>query len=113
MNWKIHGPPLADSLKSLWISNEKAVEAVEHYRVYYREKGLYDNTLYPMVEDMLKALKGSGKTLVIATSKPTVFAEKILEHYDLTKYFVHIVGSNLDGTRNAKDESDFTCLSNL
>ncbi len=61
---KFIGPPLADSFKEFYgFSNEKAVEAVEHYRVYYREKGLYDNTLYPMVEDMLKALKGVVKPL--------------------------------------------------
>jgi len=111
---KFIGPPLADSFKEFYgFSNEKAIEAVEHYRVYYKEKGLYDNILYPMVEDMLIELKACGKTLVIATSKPTVFAKKILDHYDISKYFVDIVGSNLDGTRNAKDEVIMHALSNL
>lgn len=60
--------------------------------------------MYEGIPELLKNLKSAGKTLIVATSKPTVFAEKILEHFGLSEYFSLTVGSELDGTRSKKDE---------
>lgn len=54
--------------------------------------------LYPL----LKSLKKSEKRLILATSKPQRFTEKIMEHFDLAKHFEFIAGSNMDGTRSKK-----------
>lgn len=59
---------------------------------------------------MLISLKKQGKTLLIATSKPAVFAERILEHFNLRQYFDFVGGSNLDGTRANKAEVIFHVL---
>ena len=53
---------------------------------------------------MLSSLKKAGKTLIMATSKPTVFAERIAEHYGIREFFDIIVGSELDGKRVDKAE---------
>jgi len=99
------GPPLHLSfMKEYGFSKKKAFQAVEHYRDYYREKGIYENQLYPSVTKMLEAFAKNGAKLFIATSKPTVFAEKILKHFAIDNFFEVIAGSNLDGTRVEKKE---------
>ncbi|MDE7214252.1 MAG: HAD hydrolase-like protein, partial [Clostridia bacterium] len=50
----------------------------------------------------LAALKAKGRTICLATSKPEIFAVKILEHFDLTRYFNHIAGATLDEARSQK-----------
>ncbi len=99
------GPQLHYSfMKEYGFSEKKAFQAVEHYRDYYREKGIYENRLYPSVTKMLEAFANNEAKLYIATSKPTVFAEKILKHFVIDNFFKVIAGSNLDGTRVEKKE---------
>ena len=99
------GPPLKESfMKFYGFDDAKAEEAVEKYREYFRPHGVYQNEVYEGVPEMLKALRASGKTLILATSKPTVFAEIILDHFGLRQYFDVVVGSELDGRRVNKDE---------
>ena len=100
---KFIGPPLKDSFMNFYnFTEEDALNAITYYREYFSTKGLYENTVYENFEDMLISLKKKNKSLIIATSKPTVFAEKILEHFNLKKYFDFIAGSNLDNTRTKK-----------
>ncbi|MBW6464038.1 MAG: HAD family hydrolase [Firmicutes bacterium] len=99
------GPPLQLSFRQVYgFSEEKAREAVEYYRDYYREKGIFENRLYPGIKDMLKRLSEKDIKLFVATSKPTLFAKKILDYYEVGRYFELIIGSNLDGTRVDKTE---------
>ena len=53
---------------------------------------------------MLKDLSEEGLHLAVASSKPTVFVERILEHFGIRQYFQVVVGSELDGRRVNKDE---------
>ena len=99
------GPPLKESfMKYYGFDDAKAEEAVEKYREYFRPHGVYENEVYAGAPEMLKELHTMGKTLVLATSKPTVFANIILEHFGLAPYFSVVVGSELDGTRVNKEE---------
>lgn len=103
--YKFIGPPLGDSFEKYYgFSKEEAKTAVEYYREYYRDKGIFENLVYDGLEDLLKTLKDNNKILIVATSKPEVFAKQILEHFNIGKYFTYIAGSNLDGTRVKKDE---------
>lgn len=100
---KFIGPPLKDSFMEFHNFTEKdASKAITYFREYFSTKGLYENEVFDNIEDMLISLKEQNKSLIIATSKPTVFAEKILEHFNLKKYFDFISGSNLDNTRTKK-----------
>ena len=74
------------------------------YREYFRETGIFENKVYDGIAPMLEHLANSGKTLIVATSKPEVFAKQILEHFHLDDYFRYIAGANLDGTRAKKNE---------
>ncbi len=98
------GPPLQESFGSLGLSPEQALAAIASYREYFSEHGLYENGVYDGVEPALVALRGAGVRLAVATSKPTVFAERILEHFALTSHFESVVGSELDGTRVHKHD---------
>lgn len=102
---KFLGPPLVDSFKEYYnFSQEKAETAVEYYREYFSTKGLLENAVYNGVTELLEKLKELGKTLIVATSKPEPFTNRILEHFDLMKYFDFVAGSNMDNTRCKKAE---------
>lgn len=102
---KFIGPPLKEAFMKYYnFSEEKSEEAIKYYREYFSEIGIYENIVYEGLEDMLKSLNDKNKICIVATSKPTVFAVKILEHFKLNKYFSFICGSNIDGTRSKKSE---------
>lgn len=102
---KFIGPPLTDSFEKYYgLSGEKRWEAVEYYREYYRDKGIFENHVYEGFEEMLKKLKEAGKKLVVATSKPEPFARQIMEHFGLSGYFDYVAGMELDGRRGTKVE---------
>lgn len=103
--YKFIGPPLSESFENFYgFSKEQSNAAVGFYREYYKDKGIFENFMYEGIQELLKKLKTNGKVLYVATSKPTVFANQILEHFGLSEYFTDIVGSELDGTRVKKNE---------
>ena len=106
LRWCI-GPPLHDSFLSLLHTTDQqlASEAVEIYRERFGTVGLFENDLYPGVANCLRELSLQGHSLSVATSKPTVFARKIIDHFELTEYFRAVDGSELDGTRCNKTSS--------
>ena len=103
--FKFIGPPLHESFEVYYgLSKEEAFTAVEYYREYYRDRGIFENFVYDGMAELLKSLHSRGYMLAVATSKPEVFARQILEHFALSGYFTYIAGSNLDGTRTKKAE---------
>ncbi|MBD5465935.1 MAG: HAD family hydrolase [Lachnospiraceae bacterium] len=103
--YRFIGPPLHESFENDYgFSEEEAKTAVEYYREYFKEKGMFENVVYEGISELLRNLKDRGKTLVVATSKPEIFAKQILEHFGLKEYFTYIAGANMDGTRTKKDE---------
>lgn len=99
------GPPLTDSFEKFYgFSHEQALEAVKEYRVYFSDIGLFENEVYDGIPQLLQALTAAGAHLSVASSKPTVFVERILEHFDLRRYFDTVVGSELGGERVEKED---------
>ncbi len=102
---KFIGPPLKDSFMEYYgFSKEDSDTAIKKYREYFSVKGLYENIVYDGIKEVLQTLKDNKKTLILATSKPKIFALKILEHFDLLKYFDFVSGAELDGTRDKKGD---------
>jgi phosphoglycolate phosphatase len=102
---KYIGPPLKTTLKESYGFDEgKANRALEKYREYYKEAGMYENEVYKGMEELLIKLKATGNKIIVATSKPEIFAKGILEYFGLEQYFDDICGSNLDATRAEKEE---------
>ena len=99
------GPPLKDSFMEFYdMDEQQAEQAVVKYRERFQNQGIFENRLYEGIPKMLETLNSKGMFLAVASSKPTVFVERILEHFQIRKYFKVIVGSELDGTRVNKDE---------
>ncbi len=100
------GPPLPESfMKRYGFSKEKAEEAVSRFRVRFSSIGIFENALYDGIPQVLSAIKEQGGKVILATSKPEVFARRILDHFDLTEYFDHICGANLaENNRLEKEE---------
>ena len=98
--YRFIGPPLMDSFMEYYgLTEEQAVEAVRVYREYFADKGWAENTMYSGIESLLADLVAAGKMLLVATSKPQIFAERILVHFGLDKYFTHICGVALQAPR--------------
>ena len=107
------GPPLKPSyMKYFNLSESDAEKAVAFYREYYSVSGMYDCELYDGVLTLLKEMSSRYK-LVLATSKPQLFAEKILEKFDIKKYFYHIVGATFDDKRSEKTDIIKKVISDL
>ena len=101
--YKFIGPPLLDSFATFYGFDEKrCAEALVFYREYFREKGIYENTLYKGIPEMLARLKANGKRVILATSKPEEFAKIILAHFSIDGYFDFAAGASMDETRNTK-----------
>lgn len=111
---KFVGPPLKYSFRTLCgFNDEQVAEAIRLYREYYVAKGMFENSVYPGIPELLEKLKSSGKTLAVATSKIMAHARQILEHFNLAHYFVVIAGSNPDDSRSTKGEVLRYCLDEL
>ena len=99
------GPPLTEMfMKYAQVDEETAKKAVEIYRERYSVTGIFENAVYPGIEDMLAQLKKKGYILAVASSKPEVYVRQILYHFGLTQYFTEIGGSEMDGRRTNKTE---------
>lgn len=97
------GPPLHESFIRHGVPANQAEEAIRIYRSRYIPIGAYENTPYPGVRELLETLKSQGHTLYVATSKPEEMSIKILEHFDLAKYFDRICGASMDTSRSSKE----------
>jgi phosphoglycolate phosphatase len=100
------GPPLKESFATLVGSDDGArVErAVTYYRERFAAQGIFENKVYPGIADALARLCERGALLFVATSKPTVFAERIVEHFALGRFFGAVYGSELSGANADKKD---------
>lgn len=99
------GPPLLDTFQTRYsMSLEDAHKAVSHYRTRFSTQGVHKNTLYPGIKELLISLHQKGKDLYIASTKPGVYIEEIIQSYSLENYFKSIIGSFIDGARTDKAE---------
>lgn len=97
------GPPLYDTFRALYgMDDATARRAVALYREYYSEQGIYENDLYPGIEELLDALSRAGVQLALATGKPLPFAERVLSHLGLRCRFAAVFGTGFDGTYSDK-----------
>lgn len=97
------GPPLHESFIKQGVPAERAEEAVAVYRERYVPTGMFENTPYPGVREMLEALKAQGHTLYVASSKPEWMCVEILKHFALDHYFDQICGATMDTSRTNKE----------
>lgn len=101
--YKFIGPPLHQNFERFYgMSPSEADRAVEFYREYYKDDGIFEIEVYPGMAELLSSLKDAGKKIVLATSKPEVFAKRIITHIGFDEYFTLVAGSTLNKTRQKK-----------
>lgn len=96
------GPPLDQTFIKFGVPADKAQEAIEVFRSRYRTVGKFENFPYPGIREVLQTLKAQGHRLFVATSKPEILANEVLEHFELADFFEQIAGATLDGSRSHK-----------
>lgn len=96
------GPPLDQTFIKFGVPADKAQEAIEVFRSRYRTVGKFENFPYPGIREVLQTLKAQGHRLFVATSKPEILANEVLEHFELAGFFEQIAGATLDGSRSHK-----------
>ena len=103
--YKFIGPPLADSFGVYYgFTTEESERAVEYFREYFSVKGIFENSVYDGVREVLSELKAREKRLIVATSKPEKFAKIVLEHFELDGYFDFVAGATFDSSRVKKED---------
>jgi len=98
LTWCI-GPPLHASLKKLTGTEALADQALLLYRERFADIGLFENEAYAGIADTLTTIAATHQRIFVATSKPAVYATRIVDHFGLKPYFERVFGSELDGTR--------------
>lgn len=102
---KYIGPPLRESFERDYsLTSKESEECVRLFREYFSVYGWWDNEIYEGVRDLLACLKKKGKKIILATSKPQIFAEKILKLFEIEEYFDFIGAATLDKRRETKEQ---------
>lgn len=101
LTWCI-GPPLAQVFEVLLDDAARVPRAIDLFRERFGAVGLYENRVYDGVPEMLERLADAGFRLALATSKPHVYARRIVEHFGLDRWVGPVFGAELDGTRSDK-----------
>lgn len=100
------GPPLRWTFPRLLGTDDTELvdAAVRHYRQRYTDVGLFENTVYPGIPELLASLQQDGFELIVVTCKPTIYADRIIQHFGLDSYFTGVFGPQLDGRFDDKTE---------
>lgn len=96
------GPPLDRTFMDFGVPAEKVGEAIRVFRSRYVPIGIFENHPYPGIRELLEKLNHKGFRLFVATSKPEEMALKVLDRFELSRYFEKICGATLDGSRIEK-----------
>jgi len=108
------GPPIREVFRLIHpFTDTELEEVVRKYREYYANQGMFENTVYPGIMELLEKLKSKGIIMAIATSKARVYALRIADKYGFTKYFDVIMGAELDGSRERKSDVISAALNEL
>lgn len=100
------GPPLKSSFSQLLQTSDDTLldDAISLYRSRFSTIGLFENSLYPQIPETLKIIRAAGYQTFVATSKPQIYATRIIEYFDLAPLFDGVYGSELDGNRSVKGD---------
>lgn len=99
------GPPLYSSFTVLCgMQPKEAEEGIEYFRSVYNVTGVYNNSVYPGIPDVLGALREAGAAVAVATSKPESMAKLVLEHFGLAPYFDIVAAADESDKGGGKEE---------
>ncbi len=93
------GPPLRIAFSKLLCSDDEILieRAVAIFRERFSKVGLFENKVYPGIPEVLSSLHKDSYRLYVVTSKMKSFAERIVDHFQLSPWFNGIFGAELEG----------------
>lgn len=111
--YKVVGPPLKEAFMEYYgFSEAKSIEAVAKYRERYSDIGIFECRVYDGIDNLLNKLKQSGYKIVLATSKPKKYAQRILDKFGLSCYFDFVGGADIERDISTKEQVlDYTVSS--
>jgi len=99
----ILGPPLHYSLKEVHGKTDEDVDRfIVKYRSVYFGGGEYEFEIFPGMDQVIRDIAASNRTLVLATAKPIESATRVLTAAGLLDCFDAVSGSELDLQRQGK-----------
>ncbi|MEO8182471.1 MAG: HAD hydrolase-like protein [Deltaproteobacteria bacterium] len=100
------GPSLREVFAEVLATEDVAriEDAVRLYRERFSTLGLYENSVYPALTGVLAQLRQDGFELRVVTSKAHVYADRIIDHFELREFFPRVYGAELSGARSSKAE---------
>lgn len=98
------GPSLFKSFVELLGTDDRREidRAVAHYRERFTDTGIYENRTHAGIRTILEHFQQAEHSMLVVTTKPTVFARRIVEHFSIADRFRDVIGANLDGSRSDK-----------
>ena len=100
---KFIGPPLVPAFMECYGVTEDEAHSIRNtFNERYVPIGWKENRPYDGIEAVLESIQTEGKMLGIATSKPQETADKVLEYFDLKKYFTVLCGAPMNGKNGDK-----------
>lgn len=103
LQWLL-GPPMRDTLQTLGLDEPQVAAGLAAYKDYYSATGWAENAVFDGMGALLDGVRTAGSRLAVATSKSQAFAERILDHFELTHHFEFVGGASDDGTRRHKSD---------
>ncbi|MBQ8063347.1 MAG: HAD hydrolase-like protein, partial [Clostridia bacterium] len=108
------GPPLYDGFEHVFgVNPDLAVTLTDTYRIYYRDTGIYECSIYDGIRDLLVSLRATGIKTAVVSSKPKEFLDRLVEHFDLAGCFDAVVGPAMDNHNSNKTVLVNTALNEL
>ncbi len=108
------GPPLLVTFQEQF--NQSAADAdllVQKFRERYTNTGIYECELYNGIKQLLINLKDDGMKIGIASSKPQVFVETLLNKFAIAKYFDSVCATSFAADCESKQNIIARCLKEL
>ncbi|MEP7083364.1 MAG: HAD hydrolase-like protein [Betaproteobacteria bacterium] len=98
------GPPLRQNFSQLMETTDTAAieQAIAHYRERFAVTGWLENTPYPGIHEALAVLRDAGYRMFVCTSKVQLYAERIIDHFELRTFFGAVYGPDLAGKLDDK-----------
>lgn len=103
LEWLL-GPPMRDTLQAMGLDDQRVADGLAAYKDYYSATGWAENAVFDGIGALLESVRATGSRLAVATSKSQTFAERILDHFELTHHFEFVGGASDDGTRRHKSD---------
>jgi phosphoglycolate phosphatase len=98
------GPPLRSSFGRFLATEDAAriEQAIAHYRERFEVLGWQENAPYPGIDAALEALAAKGFRMFVCTSKLQPYAQRIVDHFALGRFFSRVYGADDAGTLDDK-----------